>query len=240
MPKLGRIITVNLMVILLIFVFPSYCFGNSAEPPSILIIAANVPDEAEIGIVADNIYSKANVRENGIEKYYVFYSRELKTAANYTLKVKTTESTFEIPIKPQLKSYNNIFTLDFKNRTLVSGKLLSRSIVLVLLRLTMTLIIEGLIFYFMGYRGKRSWIAFITINIITQGALNIWLNGFSPLGSYMIVSLVIGEFFVFIFEIIAFLIFLKEHRRSRTLLFVILANMLSLVAGGYAISILPV
>jgi hypothetical protein len=240
MTGFGKAIVVSILAILLVFIFPSYCFGNSAEPPSILIIAANLPDDAEIGIVTDTSYLKASIRKNIIEKYYVFYSIELGASSSYTLKVKTDKSTFEIPIKAKMKTYNNIFTLDFKNRTLVSGKLLSRSIVLVVSRLTMTLMIEGLIFYFMGYRSKRSWIIFFAINIITQGALNIWLNGFSPTENYIIIALVLGEFFVFIFEIIAFLAFLKEHRWYRTLLFVILANMLSLAAGGYVISILPI
>lgn len=240
MNKKNRILTVSFLTILLLFALSSYCFANSAEPPSILIISANAPDDAEVGIHADNTYSKANVREKGTEKYYAFYSSELKSAANYTLKVKTTEGAFEVPIKAPLKSYNNIYTLDFKTRTLVSGKSLSRSIFLVILRLTLTLVIEGLIFFLMGYRSKRSWIAFIAINLITQGALNIWLNGFSPLGSYIIISLVFGEFFVFIFEIIAFLVLLKEHRWWRALLFVILANILSLIAGGYAITVLPI
>ena len=240
MLKFNKMLAVSFLTIFLLFVFTSYCFGNSAEPPSILIIVDNAPDDLEVGIYANGTYSKANIKEKGTEKYYIFYSRELSTSANYTLKVKSTESTFEMPFEAPLKSYDNIFTLDLKNRTLVSGKLLSRSLYLVVLRLTMTLIIEGLIFYLMGYRSKRSWIAFITINSITQGTLNIWLNGISPLGGYIIVLLVLGEFFVFIFEVIAFLAFLKENQWWRTLLFVILANIVSLIVGGYAISILPI
>lgn len=240
MTKPYKILTASFLIILMLLAFSPCCFANSAEPPSIVIIAANTTDDVEIGIYADNTYLKASTREKGIEKYYIFYSGDLRTAANYNLKVKTNESVFEVPINAPIKTYNNFFTLDLKNRTLVPGKLLSRSLFLVALRLTMTIAIEGLIFYLMGYRGKRSWIAFFAINMITQGALNIWLNSFSPLAGYVIVSLIFGEFFVFILEIITFLVFLREHRWWRTLLFVILANMLSLLAGGYAISILPI
>lgn len=122
----------------------------------------------------------------------------------------------------------------------MEGKQLSRSVVLVTLRIVLTLTIEAFVFYLLGYRHKKSWIAFLIINIITQGALNIWLNSFTPIGSYIILSLIFGEVFVFIIEIIGFLIFVKEHRWIRTLLYVLTANFISLIAGGYMITTLPI
>ena len=104
----------------------------------------------------------------------------------------------------------------------------------------MTLAIEAIIFWLFGFRNKKSWIAFLIINIITQGALNIWLNGSAPLASYLFFSLIFMEFFVIIAEIIGFLAILKERGRGRTLLYVIAANLLSLLAGGYIITVLPV
>lgn len=240
MVKLYKILAVIMLTASFIFMFSVAGFGNSAEPPSILIIVPNAPNNLEIGIGANNTYSKANVIDKGNEKYYIFYSREIRVLSSYTLKIKTDESTFSIPIDGPLKAFNNIYTLDLKNKTLTSGKLLSRSILLVTLRMTLTLLIEGIIFYLMGYRHKKSWIAFIVINIITQGALNIWINGFSPVGSYLIISLIFGEMFVFIAEIFAFLLFVQEHRLLRTFLYVLIANFLSLIAGGYIISILPI
>ena len=108
------------------------------------------------------------------------------------------------------------------------------------MRIIMTLAIEAIIFWLFGFRNKKSWIAFLIINIITQGALNIWLNGSAPLASYLIFSLIFMEFVVIIAEVIAFLAILKERGRGRTLLYVIAANFLSLLAGGYIITVLPV
>jgi hypothetical protein len=105
----------------------------------------------------------------------------------------------------------------------------------------LTLIIEGIVFFLFGYRRKRSWLVFIIVNLVTQGILNIWLAGnYSPLNNYLIFSLIGGEIVVFIVEIIAFLILVKEHGRLRTASFVVLANLLSLIAGGYLITVLPV
>jgi hypothetical protein len=108
------------------------------------------------------------------------------------------------------------------------------------LRIILTLIIEAIVFWLFGFRNKRSWIVFLIINLITQGALNIWLNGAAPLVSYLIFTLIFGEMLVFIAEIIVFLVLIKEHRPMRTLLFVITANFLSLFAGGYIITVLPI
>ncbi|MEJ2740893.1 MAG: hypothetical protein P8105_13905, partial [Dehalococcoidia bacterium] len=104
-----------------------------------------------------------------------------------------------------------------------------------------TLAIEALVFYLFGYRKKRSWLIFLIANLLTQGALNIWLNvTTTPLESYIIFSLITGELLVIAVELAGFLTFVKEHRRWRTALYVIVANLLSLFAGGYLITVLPV
>jgi len=218
----------------------SVCYGNSAEPPSILIIVPNAPEDLEVSIGSGNTNMMANIRDKVIEKYYAFYSSELRIAKDYTVCVSTRESSFEIVLEKPLKKYNNIYTLNLADKTLKPGKLLSRSIILVSMRIIMTLAIEAIIFWLFGFRNKKSWIVFLIINIITQGALNIWLNGSAPLTSYLVFSLIFMEFFVIIAEIIAFLAILKERGRGRTLLYVIAANFLSLLAGGYIITVLPV
>jgi hypothetical protein len=39
---------------------------------------------------------------------------------------------------------------------------------------------------------------------------------------------------------IAFPIFIDEHKKGRILIYVFIANLISLIAGGYIISVLPV
>ena len=212
------------------------CEANSAEPPSILIIVPNAPDELEISM--GNI--KAGRTNKAFESYYTFYRTDIKSTNN-TLRFTTSSRSFEITINVPLASYNNIFTLDLDNQTLAPGKSLSRSIILPSLRIILTLVIEGIVFFLFGYRKKKSWLIFIIVNLLTQGILNILLAGnYSPLNNYLIFSLIAGEIVVFIVEIIAFLILINEHGRLRTASFVILANLSSLIAGGYLITVLPV
>lgn len=226
--------------LLLIFAVAPKCYGNSAEPPSILIIVTNAPEDLEISIKEGNTYIKANRIDNIIENYYTFYLRDLKNIDDYCININYGNRTFGILLDKPVKSYNNIYTLDLDNRTLVPGKLLSRSILLVSIRIILTILIEAFIFWLLGFWSKESWVAFLIINLITQGALNIWLNGFAPLASYIVVNLILGEILVFAFEAIVFLIFIKEHSRVRTFIYVITANLLSLFAGGYIITVLPV
>ncbi|HHV99615.1 MAG TPA: hypothetical protein GXX36_08590 [Clostridiaceae bacterium] len=238
--KAGKLIAAMILLAFMLIAVTSICYGNAAEPPSIIIIVNNAPDDLEISVGSGNTYVKTNKTSNIIESYYTFYSRDLKADDGYTIKVSTAGSTFEILLEEPLRTYNNIFTLDLKNQKLTAGKTLARSVLLVTLRIILTLLIEAVVFWLFGSRNKKSWIAFLVINLITQGALNIWINGFSPLKGYIIVSLIFGEINVFIFEIIAFLAILREHRPIRTFLYVVIANLLSLFAGGYIITVLPV
>ncbi len=215
------------------------CSANSAEPPSVIIIVPNAPHDLEIELGYSNI--KAYRTDKVIESYFCFYKYDLKQSFDYTLRVKTEDGVFEVTPDFQLDSYNSVFTLDLKNQTLTPGKPLAISIALPALRILLTLAIEAGVFWLFGYRSKRSWIAFLVINLVTQAFVNIWLiSGFNPLQSYMIFMLVLAEILVFIFELIAFLLSVKEHGKLRTAGYVMAANLLSLIAGGYLITVLPV
>lgn len=229
-----------LLTLLICFTIKLPCLANSAEPPSIIIIVSNAPDDLEINIASKTEIYKGRKINKLIETYYTFYSREMQDLNDYTLIVSTDNESYEIKLDKPIEKYNNIFTLDSKSHTLAEGKLLSRSIFLVSMRIVLTLVIEGIIFWIFGFKKKNSWVAFLIINLITQGALNIWINGVIPTQGYIIFGLIFGEIFIFIAEIIAFSIFVKEHNRLRKVLYVLIANFISLIAGGYIITILPI
>lgn len=165
----------------------------------------------------------------------------MQAQGDYVFRVTTKEESFEIIYNEPIKGYHNTLTLDLSSRTLKQGTYPLRSVILVGLRLLLTLLIEAAIFWIFGFREKKSWLVFVIINLITQGVLNIWLNsGSALLPSYLMISLILGEIVVFVAEMIAFPIFIKEHTKPRILTYVLIANLISLIAGGYIISILPV
>jgi len=242
MNKTGKhLLFVMVLCALMISIMPSTASANSAEPPSLVILINNPPDYLSIELISKDNQVAGRVQRIAWEKYYAFYSRDMKTDGEYTLKVTANGESFECSINEPLQHYNNVYTLDLSNRKLSHGKAPIRSVVLVSMRVLLTLLIEGFIFSLFRFRQKRSWLIFLAINLVTQGMLNIWLNsGGSLMPSYLMVNLIIGEVFVFAAEMIAFPIFIKEHKKRRISIYVITANLISLIAGGYIITLLPV
>jgi hypothetical protein len=155
--------------------------------------------------------------------------------------VTTADESFEITLDTPPQTYQNIYTLALKNRKLIPGESLKRSVAMVFLRIILTLIFEAGIFYLFGYRKKRSWLVFLIANLLTQCALNIWLaSSVTPGDSYIVLNLIFGEFCVFVIELAVFLFAIHEHRRWRTALYVLVANVVSLIVGGYLITVFPV
>lgn len=228
-----------LLTFLLLFALAVPSFANSAEPPAILIIVENAPADMEITLMAGGTATPAHKTEKVIETYYTFYSRELRESADYTLQVRTVDQSFEVPLVLPVQKYNTIRTLNLKTRTLTEGTRPLRTAMLVSLRVGLTLLLEAAVFWLVGFRDKRTWTAFLGINLLTQGALNLWLSGMMPLQSYAILALIWGEIFVFLAEVTAFKLLVKEHSALRVIGTVLLANILSLVAGGWLITVLP-
>ena len=139
---------VLIVIMLMLTTITTICYANSAEPPSILIIVPNAPDDLEITIGSggtyseNNTYSKAKKTDKVIESYYTFYHNDLKITDEYILKINTGGRNFEIAFERPLKTYDSIFTLDLGSQTLTPGKVLTRSIVLVSVRIMLTLILE--------------------------------------------------------------------------------------------------
>jgi hypothetical protein len=237
-----RLLAVIVLGMLMMAILPTVALANSAEPPSLVILINNPPDDLSITLVSNVNQPEARVRRVAWEGYYAFYSRDIKNDDMYTFMITTNGESFECTLSaPLLHHYNNVVTLDVSDRELTPGKYPFRSLLLVSIRLLLTLLIEGIIFWLFWFRQKRSWLIFLAINLVTQGILNIWLNsGGSLMPSYLIISLIIGEFFVFAAEMITFPIFIEEHNKSRSLIYAFIANLVSLIAGGYIISVLPV
>jgi hypothetical protein len=205
-----------------------------------LIIVPNAPDDLEISIGSEVTFTKAKVTDKIIERYYTFYYRDVQKVSDYTLRIMSGNIHYDISLDKPPNYHNNIYTLDLDTQTLTQGKSLSRSILLISLRVILTLILEGIVFWQFGFRKERSWKAFVVINLITQGWLNLWINSFSPLVSYLLFSLIFAEIIILFVETLLFTIFTKEHSKATTITYVLCSNILSLVLGGYIITKMPV
>lgn len=211
-------------------------FANAAEPPSILIIVNDPPEDLILSIIGESGWTDAIKTNNPLEDQFRFYNRDLAKKQPYKISVQSSQYNYSIETQGMIRLYNNIYTLDLETGTLSEGKTFYRTLRLVGLRVGLTLIIEGLIFYIMGYRQWKSWLIFLSVNLVTQFGLNLWLNDYPPSASYLILTLIFGELFVLMAEFILIVPLVYEKRMSWNMLFVFTANTLSLFLGGWLIS----
>ena len=222
-------------------------YANSAEPPGLVVIVDNPPDDLTLslrfGESAPETVELSKTQTAWEAQYRFFYGAaavQKSELVHVSLIASSGGHTSAYPIpEGMLNRYNTIMTFDFNKGTIQNGQTFGRIFTLVSLRVVLTLLIEGLIFFLFRYRRKRSWIAFIVINLITQGALNLALNQ-SFTNSYLIFALVLYEIGVIVAELIAFGLIVTEYRRRRTVLYVMLANIASLFLGGFLLTRLPV
>jgi hypothetical protein len=228
--------------------FPLTASANSAEPPLFTVMVTNAPEDLQVSLrFSDGMQYGANViRKNpAADTFYHFYSdagllyigyAEIKTA---TLIVTTGGETFEITL-PEPQTYHRLVTLNLSNRTLTPGTPLVRNSILVVMRIALTLLIEGFIFFLFGFRGRKNWTIFLVVNLITQGGLNIILSN-PDMGSYWGLAYIGLEVIIFIAEIALFSALLERGESKWWLkgwkkpLYAITANTASLFAGAYLI-----
>lgn len=221
--------------------------ANSAEPPRLIVILDNPPDDlalslrfGESGPATVELSKQQIAWEAQYRFVYGMVSSKNPSLDHVVLIASSGGNTSEYPISESLLNrYNSVMTLDYAKGTIRDGQTPARIFTSVSLRVVLTLLIEGLIFFLFGYRQKTSWIAFIIINLITQGALNLALNQ-SFADSYLMFALVLYECIVIVAELIAFGLIVKEHRTRRTVGYVLLANVTSLFLGGFLLIRLPV
>lgn len=220
--------------------------ANPAAPPSLTIVVTGAPADLKISFGPQ----QGKRTDKLIESQFVFYysnpSRNYLTMpfSDYPLTVSTSGQILQIAA-PVMTSYESFYVLDLKNRTLTPVDPTLKKIESTALRVLLTLVLEGIIFYLFGFRKKRSWLLFVLINLFTQIGLNIWLNvlyghtwgGFSP---NVLIALIVGEVLVMIVELLCFAFLVKEYSRRRTLLFVVSANLFSLGVGYLFITNFPV
>lgn len=102
------------------------------------------------------------------------------------------------------------------------------------LRILGTIVVEFLVLVLFGYFEKKSYFFVMYVNLFTQVTLTLFMFVtkfyFSPVIGELIV-LLIGEAFIFTFEIIIYRKYLKEHGKSRATIYGLIANLVSLLAS---------
>ncbi|WZL82738.1 hypothetical protein QBE53_06400 [Vallitaleaceae bacterium 9-2] len=220
--------------------FPLVVSANSAEPPGIVVILEGGQRATDAWMMYDDKKIPGRRIDYPFEAQFWFkaYFSEEKPET-FTLNVVSENGqiyNYNLDIKGH---YHNTYTVNMKNMEITSGKSLSRSILLIFSRVILTLLLEGFIFYLFSFRQKKSWAIFVVVNLMTQIGLNIYINSVDVAASYPIIIYFFGEFWVFFAEIIAVSVLVKEKKVSRRIAYTFIANVVSLIAGGYILTWLP-
>lgn len=228
----GAIILIAVFIFTAFFSVPVY--ANSAAPPSLTIVVLNAPDEIEI-------YSA-----DGTEKAYrefslsdpLFRFYESGTFPNaIVIRAEGRETLLELPAE-NISGYDKYAVLDYKAMKLSVGQPAWRPPLLIFLRVSFTLIIEGVIFLLFGFRTKRDAAVFLTVNILTQAALNVIILTETNT-AFLMVELIFLEIIIFIIEAVAYCLLFTERSKAERVVFSFIANLASLFIGGAAIYLLP-
>lgn len=222
--------------------------ANSAEPPNIIILVPNAPEDLSLTISFPDMELQPSLvlegDSKGWERYYRFFSHELgygwEELSDAQIVAETSGETYLFPLfAKELRQYNGIYTLDLSGPILERGAPVWRTPLLVALRVISTLLIESAVFFLFGYRKKESWLAFFGANLVTQTGLNLLFTG--PYLGYGWGYLFLGtEFLILIGEMLFFAKVLDESSSRRGAVCAAGANLASLLLGGTLLSLLPV
>ncbi len=235
-------IFVLILAVILCALIPLSASANSAEPPCFTIMVINPPEELELFIEADGELIKLGCQRRGWESYYRFFyhmAPSLTEENSAKILAKYENESFYFEVEDFKRYSNNLYTLDMDKRAAKSGQPLWRGTALVAMRVGLTLLIEGIIFFLFGYRKRISWIIFVAVNLLTQIFINILISG--PVTSgYVLLGFFLMEIVVFIVEMIIFPLLLREKKWYISLIHAFTANAASLVLGSIIISNLPI
>lgn len=234
---------------------PVGALANSAEPPCVTVLVLAPPGDLELTIEFDSAQGEEPQRLSGErmlwEGYYRFHGRwnvDPEGLTGAKLVVETGDESFALTIDPTgFARYNNLITLDVGGRQLLYGQPWWRQPLLVFLRVALTLLLEGIVFFLFGYRQKRSWILFFLANGLTQLFVNLLLLNFvGALGNIYSAKLAFWflylpmEILVILLELFLFCPMLKEKKRWNAVLYTIAANLCSWLLGGALLAYLPI
>ena len=225
-----------ILLVAIVLLLSAEVFANAAEPPRIIMNVIGAPADMTIEVLGRS--HRVIWQQRLWETQYRWYFSDSPQGAIFT--VSSSEKTFTVTVPKEVHGYNKLMTLDYQKETLVLGEPGWRQLLLVTLRVLLTLLIEGGVFWLFGYRKRGSWMAFILVNLVTQCALNIAIVNDIRFSGYWMLGYILGEAAVFTAEAIILPRLAKEKSVGQGVICALAANMASLVLGGMLLSYLPI
>ncbi|MBQ4606001.1 MAG: hypothetical protein IJB15_04805, partial [Clostridia bacterium] len=146
-----KIILTLVLTALFVTVFALPVFANAAQPPCFTILVNGAPEDLVITAVSpDGARQELYPVRRGWESYFSFHyymdgnHLEREDVISFLLEVSADGETYTLEIPDNIRQYNTIFHLDLSAGTLKEAVLAGRNALLVALRVSITLVTEGL------------------------------------------------------------------------------------------------
>ena len=130
-------------------------------------------------------------------------------------------------------------TMDWRTGRLTSGIPRSRAPLIYCLWVGAALLIEGVVFWLYGYRYRKSWIAFLLINLVTQGAQHALTAGLN-LTPYLRMLYICSIPVLVVVEMVAFVLIVDELSRDKAISFAVVSNLACQAVLAVLAYVLPV
>lgn len=142
------------ILIIILFIITSNTipnFANSAEPPSLVIIVENPPEDFKMTLLSESGTNDGRRYDYVGEVHYTFYYRDLNENRPTAVEITANGQTRIVDLPSLINRYHEVHTLDLDTLVFAPGETMTRSIKIVSFRVFGTLLIEGFLFFFMAF-----------------------------------------------------------------------------------------
>ena len=167
----------------------------------------------------------------GVRSHYFFYTG---IPTDYQILVVTESGETWLSPPCARRALQSSVTVDWEARTVTVPSVARSYLLQFLCTLLPTLLLEGAVLLLFGYRRRRSFLTFLWVNLLTQGAMSLYLavrlttGGFS---GWILFAYVPMELAILLAELLLYRRFLPERGKTEATLYAVCANLASALLG---------
>ena len=167
----------------------------------------------------------------GVRSHYFFYTG---IPTDYQILVVTESGETWLSPPCARRALQSSVTVDWEARTVMVPSVARSYLLQFLCTLLPTLLLEGVVLLLFGYRRRRSFLTFLWVNLLTQGAMSLYLavrlttGGFS---GWILFAYVPMELAILLAELLLYRRFLPERGKTEATLYAVCANLISALLG---------
>ena len=262
--KLKRFLISLYAVLLLLAAFPTRAWAirpgtGSYHPPCITLLVYNAPEGLTASIEMESVgkrfpvtmeketrlwETQFRVFREGVFAKSAWFGNE-KDFLNAVLILHTESGDIELPIPADELTHGgneDFLSYNFRTGAFQVGMYGWRMPLLFALRMVLLLLVKSLLLYLYRYRRESSWRRFFIANLISLGAVNLFINSWGGTidASSAYPALLVAMLVVLLFEIVTQVLLLDEYDPDTATNFTVAGNVTSCVLLFLIVTYFPV